>query len=312
MEHELLSGVPRASVTVMIISDEAESARIWAFGLKQAGYEVCLAGFSEKTLRIWADEFPDIIVLEDLNSQLDVFEFCSTLRAEATVPVLLLTSRSSEEYILKAYQAGADECIPPPVSPRLFLAKIRAWLRRAQVVPSAALDEVRAGEFRLNSDRHQVVIPGGSEIKLTNLESRLLYLLMAHPGWVLETDYLVDRVWGRFGQGDSVLLKNVIYRLRKKIEPDPGQPRYLLTESTLGYKFLPEGDSPPSAGRSSENQVSGPVGPAGGKPNQAVRAVQASAWEDQRIPAGRLPVNLPAFTPRHTSQLRPDIAFRHD
>lgn len=194
MTDEFSTSVPKTSATVMVISDEAESARIWAFSLKQAGYEVCPAGFSEKTLSIWSDEFPDIIVLEDLNSQMDVFDFCRRLRDEATVPVLLLTSQNNEAYLLAAYRAGADDCIPPPVSPRLFVAKIRAWLRRAQVVPSAALDEVQAGAFRLLPDHRKVFVPGGMEVSLTNLESRLLYLLIAHPGWVLETNYLVDRV----------------------------------------------------------------------------------------------------------------------
>ena len=310
MENEILNSSPAVSASVMIVSDEVESARIWAFSLKQAGYEVCLAGFSEKTLRIWSEEFPDIIVLEDLNSQMDVFQFCSALRQEATIPILLLTSRSNEAYQMEAYQAGADDCIPPPVSPRLFLAKIRAWLRRSQVVPSVALDQVQAGEFRLDPDRRQVLIPGGSEVKLTNLESRLLYLLMVHPGWVLETNYLVDRVWGHFGEGDGVLLKNVVYRLRKKIEPDPGQPRYILTESTIGYKFQASGEGAAPGNPASEKQVSGSQENSPGGHNRQMFSVRRDVEVEGRFRAGRLAVDLPQLKVRHTSQLRPDVAFR--
>lgn len=307
MAGDISTKVQRISATIMIISDELDSARIWAFSLKQVGYEVCLAGFSERTLGIWSDEFPDIIVLEDLNSRMDVFEFCRTLRAEATIPILLLTSQNNESYLLEAYLAGADDCLPPPVSPRLFLAKIYAWLRRAQVVPSAALDEVQASAFLLYPDRRLVQAPGRGEIKLTNLESRLLYLLMSHPGWVLETNYLVDRVWGHFGEGDSVLLKNVVYRLRKKIEPDPSQPRYLLTESTIGYKFQPDGDLPANTNSPMESQAPGNKDQTNYTPSRSMRTIQSNPVDKEIFRAGRLVANLPEFNVRHTGQLRPNF-----
>ena len=236
------SNAQRLKATVFLVSDDLESARIWAYGLEQAGLEVCQAGFSDKTLQVWSSEYPDLIILEDNNARKDVFAFCRQIRAEAAVPILMLTSLNQESLLMAAYQAGADDCIPPPVSPRLFLAKVKAWLRRAQVLPNAALDEIHAGDFRLNPDHRLLTTPNGAVMKLTNLETRLLYLLMNHPAWILETDYLVDRVWGHFGDGDSILLKNLVYRLRRKIEPNPSQPSYLLTESNLGYRFRPEGE----------------------------------------------------------------------
>lgn len=229
--------IGRPNATVFLVSDDLPSARIWAYSLKQSGMDVCTAGFSEKTLQVWMDEFPDLIVLDDHLARIDVLAFCRQMRADAAIPMLLLTSRSEEIYILEVYQTGIDDCIPNPVSPRIFLAKVKAWLRRAQVVPNATLGEIQVGDFHLNPDRRQVTTPCGPLINLTNLETRLLYLLMNHPGWILESPYLVERVWGHFGNGDSVLLKNLVYRLRRKIEPDPSQPRYLITESTLGYRF---------------------------------------------------------------------------
>jgi len=234
---------PRSKATVLLVSNDAESARIWAFSLEQAGLEVCQAGFSEKTLQVWSNEFPDLIILDGHQAQMDLLEFCRCLRAEAAVPILLLSASGDETHLLAAYQAGVDDCLPPPVSPRLFLVKVRAWLRRAQVTPNAALDSIQAGDFRLDPDRRMVDTPRGDLVRLTNLEARLLYLLISHPDWILETDYLVDRTWGHFGDGDSVLLKNLVYRLRRKIEPDPSQPRYLLTESSLGYRFRPVGEA---------------------------------------------------------------------
>lgn len=245
------SNATRLKATVFLVSDDLESARIWAYGLEQAGLEVCQAGFSDKTLQVWSSEYPDLIILEDNNARKDVFAFCRQIRAEAAVPILMLTSLNQESLLMAAYQAGADDCIPPPVSPRLFLAKVKAWLRRAQVLPNAALDEICAGDFRLDPDRRRLITPNGEMVKLTNLETRLLFLLMNHPAWILETDYLVDRVWGHFGDGDSILLKNLVYRLRRKIEPNPSQPCYLLTESNLGYRFRPEGELPMSLGERS-------------------------------------------------------------
>ena len=290
---------PRAKATVLLVSDDVESARIWAFSLEQVGLEVCQAGFSEKTLRVWASEFPDLIILEEHQARLDVFEFCRQMRAEAAVPILLLISTSQETHLMAAYQAGADDCILAPVSPRLFLAKVKAWLRRAQVLPNAVLDEIRAGDFRLDPDRRLLTTPAGERVKLTNLETRLLYLLLNHPAWILETDYLVDRVWGQFGDGDSILLKNLVYRLRRKIEPNPSQPCYLLTESSIGYHFRPEGELSLSPAEPLEH--SGGSGQAASLQDLALEDDPAGKF----IQKGNRPNGTGQVHSRHTGQLHP-------
>jgi two-component system KDP operon response regulator KdpE len=293
------------NATVLVVSDQPETARIWAFTLKQMGLEVCLSGFSERTLQLWSEEYPDLIVLEVYDNTADVFDFCRRLRDEAAVPILFLTSRNDEAFILEAYRAGADECVPHPVSPRLFMVKIQAWLRRSLVVPSATLDVLQVGGFLLDPDRKAVMIPTGDQVKLTNLESRLLYLLMSHQGWILETDYLVERVWGHFGEGDSVLLKNVVYRLRRKIEPDPSQPRYLLTESSIGYKFQAYED----AGRGVTASTAAPVG----SHSKRAGEVSVPGARDKTRPTGggKLLVDLPEFRVRGTAQLHaPHLPLR--
>jgi two-component system response regulator MtrA len=303
--HNVLdkSRTPSLKATVFLVSDDPESARIWAYSLEQAGLEVCQAGFSDKTLQVWSSEYPDLIILEGSRARMDVFAFCRQLRGEAAVPILLLASENHESYLMAAYQAGADDCIPPPVSPRLFLAKVKAWLRRAQVLPNAALEAIRAGDFSLDPDRRMLSTPGGGVVKLTHLETRLLYLLMNHPAWTLETDYLVDRVWGHFGDGDGVLLKNLVYRLRRKIEPNPSQPCYLLTEGSLGYRFRPEGE-----------RAASPGGPSNG-------GAGAASADSDRMP-GELDgeLVLPEESarsarhgrPRHTGQLHPLYPLRRD
>lgn len=293
------------NATVLVVSDQPETARIWAFTLKQMGLEVCLAGFSDRTLQLWAEEYPDLIVLDVYDHGADVFEFCHRLRDEAAVPILFLTSRNDEAFILEAYKAGADECVPHPVSPRLFMAKIQAWLRRSLVVPSATLDVLQVGGFLLDPDRKAVMIPGGNMVKLTNLEARLLYLLLSHQGWILETDYLVERVWGHFGEGDSVLLKNVVYRLRRKIEPDPSQPRYLLTESSIGYKFQVSGEP----GRVLASPT--PVAAANSNKRVAEAANRGARGKTHPEGGGKLLVNLPEFRVRGTAQLHsPQLPVR--
>jgi two-component system, OmpR family, KDP operon response regulator KdpE len=137
-----------------------------------------------------------------------------------------------------------DDCMQHPVSPKIFLAKVKAWLRRAQVIPIEALDQVEVRSFRLEPARRQLIINKneGSEgkiIHLTNLEFRLLWLLMNNPNHLFEPDYLINQVWGIYGDGDGTLLKNLVYRLRRKIEPNPSDPRFILNEHGQGYKFVP-------------------------------------------------------------------------
>jgi DNA-binding response OmpR family regulator len=246
MHENLLGNEIKTNPTVLIVSDDAYAARVWAFSLKNAGMDVCLAGFSDKTLQVWSDEFPDLIVLEDHATEMDVFDFCRQMRAETSLSILILTSTNNEAHILAAYHAGANDCLPLPLTPRLFVVKVKAWLAHTHLRPATALEELQVGHFHLDVDQSQLTLPAGQTVKLTNLEFRVLYLLMNHPGWVLESDYLVDRAWGQYTKGDSVLLKNVIYRLRKKLEPDYRQPSYLVTAGTIGYKFQVPGVTPAS------------------------------------------------------------------
>jgi len=180
-----------------------------------------------------------LLIIDAHTFELDGIDLCRQIRAEAVNPILLFSPRGDEAHILEAYQAGVDECVVKPVSPALFLAKARAWLRRSWTVPAGALDCLQAGALRLDPARREVVTAAGSAVKLSTLEFRLLHLLMLHRGQVLSTDVIIDRVWGYSGGGDGALLKNLVYRLRRKIEPDPRQPCFIQTVAGEGYTFLP-------------------------------------------------------------------------
>ncbi len=222
---------------VLIISDEVESARVWGFALNQLGLNVVLIGLSDPVLEIWAREAPDLVIIEDFNRSLEDLALCRQLRALTVVPMLFLTTIANEAFQLKAYRAGVDDIMIFPLTPRIFQAKVKAWLRTANSIPAAALDPLEAGEFCLDPNKRELKTEGESVVGLTVLEARLLYLLMSHPQKVFTASQLVDRVWGFFGEGDATVLKNLVYRLRRKIEPDPAQPRYLVTEGKYGYRF---------------------------------------------------------------------------
>ena len=222
---------------VLIISDEPVAARVWEFALHQMGLEVTLATITSPVIEIWAKETPDLILFEDFDEQLDEITVCRELREMTVVPILLMTNKNSEAVFIQLYQAGVDECIPFPITPRLLQAKIKAWLRRSGTIPMTALDIVQVGDFQLDAGHKCLTLPTHENIRLTLLESRVLFLLMSHPGENISSEDVIEKVWGHYGSGDSRLLKDLIYRLRKKIEPDPNQPRHLLNERSAGYRF---------------------------------------------------------------------------
>ncbi len=228
----------RLKARILIISDEPESAKVWGFSLNQVGLEVRLVGIDEQVLDIWEKELPDLIILEDFNNEIEELELCHQLRESSLVPILYLTNKIGEAFYLEAYKAGADECIPYPITPRLFQAKVKAWLRWTKSVPLAVLNEVRVGGFVLNADQKRLILPDGEVTKLTLLEARLLFLMMNHPGACFESKDIIEKVWGYSSDnGENKLLKSLIYRLRRKIEPNPNEPCYLVTEENTGYKF---------------------------------------------------------------------------
>ncbi|HSB65503.1 MAG TPA: response regulator transcription factor [Anaerolineales bacterium] len=222
---------------ILVFSDDQEISRVWGFCLEQSGLSVDLAGMNDQALQIMLESMPDMVVVDSHAWQGEDIEFCRQLRKDNVIPLLLFTSQNDEYYLLDAYQVGVDEVVAQPISPRLFMAKIRSWLRRIQHVPSAALDVLMAGGFILNEEQRSLQLPDRREVRLTYLEARLLYVLMTHPDLTQDTETLVERVWGHYGQGESVLVKNLVYRLRRKIEIDPSHPRLLLTDENRGYRF---------------------------------------------------------------------------
>jgi DNA-binding response OmpR family regulator len=222
---------------VLLVSNDREAGGIWAYALRQKDLGVTLVASAAEAWARWAQEPCELILIDVCGSDLDGVELARRLRAETVNPILLFTLHREEAHLLEAYQAGVDECIVKPVSPSLVLAKVHVWLRRCWCVTPRTRVDLKRGALRLDAARQELSIDEAAPIRLSNLEFQVLYLLMGHQGQVLPTDLIVERVWGLTGEGNSALLKNVIYRLRRKIEPDPGQARYLQTVGRQGYVF---------------------------------------------------------------------------
>ena len=219
-----------------VVCNQKDTAPIWGYILRQRGMAVILETSLEKAIDRWSVETPDLVII-DLDVEHEKrMELYQKFREVSIAPILLLLPAYHETQMLEAYAAGVDDVIVKPISPAVFLAKILAWSRRGASMPVSVLSLVKAGNHRLDPRRRCLTSPDGSEIPLTTLEFRLLHLLMSQPEQVFSAEELIPSIWGAYGSGDQVLLKNVVYRLRKKIEADPSHPVLLQTWHG-GYSF---------------------------------------------------------------------------
>jgi DNA-binding response OmpR family regulator len=221
---------------IFVVCDQSDTAPVWGYMLGHKGLTVILETSIEKAVDRWSNEIPDLVVLDVDVPHEDRMDLYRSFRAVSVAPILLFLPAYHETQILEAYAAGADEVVIKPISPAIFLAKIMAWTRRSWTVPVEGLNLVKAGKHRLDPARRGLVNPNGQELKLTNLEFRLLHLLMSRPGHVFSAEDIVESIWGGYDNGDQVLLKNVVYRLRRKIEVDPSKP-VLVQTGPGGYCF---------------------------------------------------------------------------
>ena len=231
-DRAIIVDVPK----IFVVCDQSTTAPVWGYILRQQGLSVVREASLENAIERWSAEIPDLVVIDvDVphDRRLDLYK---KFRAVSVAPILLFLPVYHETEILEAYAAGVDEVVVKPISPAIFLAKIMAWTRRSWTVTVDQLELVNAGKHRLDPARRCLVNPQGQEVKLTNLEFRLLHLLMSRPGHVFSAEGIVESIWGGYDDGDQVLLKNVVYRLRRKIEADPSRP-LLVQTGPGGYCF---------------------------------------------------------------------------
>lgn len=225
---------------VLIVSNQQTTGPLWVFSLQQQKLNVALESTPANTLARCEKETPDLIILDLTLQEAQTLELVRELRADMLTPILLLAFARTEEFVIEAYKAGVDDFIHKPVSPSLFQAKVNVWLRRFGTTSADILNPVKVGTLQLFPAERMVFLKNGGAVRLTNLELRLLYYLMNRPGQIVTIEELNQRVWGYNAEADNTMLKNVVYRLRRKIEADPANPLIIQTVSGVGYRLSGE------------------------------------------------------------------------
>lgn len=225
---------------VLIVSNQQTTGPLWVFSLQQQKLNVALEAVPANTVARCESEAPDLIILDINLPEAQILKLIQDLRAEMLTPILLLAPARTEEFVIQAYQAGVDDCIPKPVSPSLFQAKVKVWLRRFGSTSTDILNPLKVGTLQLFPAERMVFLKNGGAVRLTNLELRLLYYLMNRPGQIVTIEELNQKVWGYNAEADNTMLKNVVYRLRRKIEADPTNPLIIQTVTGVGYRMSAE------------------------------------------------------------------------
>jgi DNA-binding response OmpR family regulator len=221
-------------VKALVVDDDLVLSDVLAFTLRREGYEVITAHDGLAAIDRWRDESPDLILLDINLPKLDGLAVCRRIRALADTPIIILTVRGEEDDVVRGLELGADDYITKPFSPRQLVARAQAVLRRSGVPPTGGTLE--AGGLALDLSRREVLRPGMKATKLTPLECRLLEVLMINEGRVLSTETLIDHVWGG-GRGDRVMLKQLVHRLRSKIEGEIAGLGIVETVRGIGYSL---------------------------------------------------------------------------
>lgn len=229
---------PAGPRLILVVDDEPRMIRFIRMNLELEGYRVIEAGNGVEALDQVRKHVPDLVVMDVMMPKMDGFETLRLLREISTVPVILLTVKSDEEDRIHGLELGADDYITKPFSPRELVSRVNAVLRRADW-PSLTPRALLQIDDRLSVDfnRHQVIV-AGERIDLRPTEYRLLNHLIQNAGWVVPHETLLAKVWGYEYRDETHYLRLYINYLRKKIEEDPSNPQYILTERGIGYRFV--------------------------------------------------------------------------
>ena len=221
---------------VLVVEDEESFSDALSYMLRREGYEVAIAATGPDALATFDRSGADLVLLDLMLPGLSGTEVCRGLRQRSNVPIIIVTARDSEVDKVVGLELGADDYVTKPFSSRELVARIRAVLRRGGEPEDLITNALEAGPVRMDVERHTVAVDGVA-VSLPLKEFDLLELLLRNAGRVLTRGQLIDRVWGADYVGDTKTLDVHVKRLRSKIEPDPANPKYLVTVRGLGYKF---------------------------------------------------------------------------
>jgi DNA-binding response OmpR family regulator len=223
-------------VKILLVDDDPDLLSVTGFALQQAGFLVVKAPDGVAALEAFEREHPHLAVLDINMPRMNGFEVAQKLRERSRIPLIMLTARSEETDVVRALALGADDYLSKPFSPKILIARVKALLRRAG---AEATDAVAVGSLSLDVPELMLVGLARGPVRLTPLEARFLQLLFAHAGRTVSTDRLLIHVWGNRAGGNRQLLKQLVHRLRQKIEDDPADPRLVRNVPNAGYLLDP-------------------------------------------------------------------------
>ncbi|MBN1562971.1 MAG: response regulator transcription factor [Anaerolineae bacterium] len=231
--------IPRDAKRILVVDDETRMIGFIRMNLELEGYQVLEAHNGLEALEVIRTQLPDLVLLDVMMPELDGFETLRMLREFSTIPVIMLTAKGEEDDKVYGLELGADDYVTKPFGSRELSSRVRAVLRRAEM-PTASPDEaVLKIDDRLSVDfNRREVIVAGEHIKLRPTEYRLLYHLIENAGWTVPHEQLLAKVWGYEYRDETHYVRLYVNYLREKIEEDPSNPKYILTERGVGYRFF--------------------------------------------------------------------------
>jgi DNA-binding response OmpR family regulator len=223
---------------ILVVDDEVRMVRFIRLNLEHDGFQVIEAYNGMQALERIRTNLPDLVLLDVMMPDIDGFEVLRTIREISQVPVIMLTAKGEEDDRVRGLELGADDYITKPFSPREMVSRVRAVLRRTETTTATTHGLIEVDDhLKINFDRREVWLDG-ELVQLRPTEYRLLYYLVQNAGWVLTHDRILAKVWGYEYRDEPHYVRLYINYLRKKIEADPANPKYILTERGVGYRFV--------------------------------------------------------------------------
>jgi len=223
---------------ILVVDDEERMVRFIRLNLEYDGFRVVEAFNGTQAIEEVRNSLPDLVLLDIMMPDIDGFEVLRVVREISSVPVIMLTAKGEEDDRVRGLEYGADDYITKPFSPRELVSRVRAVLRRTEGTTSAKHGLIEVDDrLQIDFDRREVWVDGGL-VKLRPTEYRLLYHLVQNAGWVVSHDQLLQKVWGYEYRDEPHYVRLYINYLRQKLEEDPSNPKYILTERGVGYRFV--------------------------------------------------------------------------
>jgi len=225
---------------ILIVDDDPFLLQLIEKSLSTHGYEVIVGSDGAEGLKLLDETKPHLVILDIMMPNLNGWEFCNRIRKVSTIPIIMLTALGSQADIVRGLQAGADDYLVKPFLQEELLARVSAVLRRSSMPPASSTAPLRFGNGELvidPVDRRAMV--NGADADLSPTEFELLFFMAQRPGQILNAEFIFQNVWPYDTDTDTKNLKWYVWHLRKKIEKDPSNPRYIITERGVGYRFIP-------------------------------------------------------------------------